>query len=133
MNNSSEQSVDNGKWWIGNAETDPLEPYVDYVGRLASGELGRLVTARHGFWCNSRHHQTAACIDSMARGVDMQGILRESPIIEDIIRRRVADELDHVADSPEFRNVGHSGVSVKRLRERATALRSASSTSEERS
>jgi len=47
---------------------------------------------------------------------------------EDAIRLRIADEIDQIADSAAFRLSGHSGVSVKRLRNRAAELRASSST-----
>ena len=91
--------------------------------RLTPGELGRLAYARHEFWCISRHHQSPFCIEAMSRGVDAQGISREQDVIEEIVRGRVADVLDRVADDPAYRLRGHSGVSVNRLRQRASALR----------
>lgn len=93
---------------------------------LTPGEIGRLVWERHSFWCNSQHHQSAACLDNMARGVDAKGIAREQAVIEEIVRERIADTLEAVAISPEFRLSGHSGVSVTRLRKAAMLLRSSS-------
>lgn len=91
---------------------------------LTPGELGRLAHARHQFWCRaSSHHQSPNCIDQMMRGVDAQGIAREQAVIENIVRLRIADELDSVATSKEYRLSGHSGVSVTRLRDRAEELR----------
>lgn len=90
---------------------------------LTPGELARLAHARHQFWCQSTHHQTAFCLDSMRTGADAQGIDRERAVIEEILSERVSRALKDAADDPALRLSGHSGISISRLRQRAEATR----------